>query len=151
VLAAGTTGLGSAGNGIGYTGVQNSVAIDFGTYNNAAGLGSYPTAPNSSNHVGIDTNGVRTQLDVANVYGNASCGFASGNPAQNPYTAAGCMSNGDLWTATVTYDGTNINVSLADPAMNTTYNAITNYPINIGSFLNTSTAYVGFTSGTGAG
>lgn len=152
VLAASPSGLGGAGNGLGYTGVGNSVAIDIGTYNNAIGDGPYTNAPNSSNHVGIDTNGVRTQMDVTNVYGNGSCGFPSGGtPNQNTYTAAGCMSNGDVWTVTITYNGTNLSVTLLDPGEGTSFAAIVNYPINIASFLGTNTAYVGFTSGTGAG
>jgi hypothetical protein len=147
VLAANPTGLGTAGGGMGYQGVPNSVAIEFNTYNNGLSL---PTDA-SSNHVSIDTNGVLTDLDLTNVYGNGSCGFLGGFPSQNPNTVAGCMSNGDLWTANVSYDGTNLNVSLLDPAEGFTFNAITNYPINISSFLGTNNAFVGFTAGTGSG
>ena len=147
VLAASPTGLGGSGGGLGYTGVPNSVAIEFDTYNNVFGL---PTDA-SSNHVAIDTNGVLTDLALSNVYGNGSCGFTNGFPAQNSNTVPGCMSNGDLWTATVTYDGTNLNVSLLDPAMGSTFNAITNYPIDIASLLGTNNAFVGFTAGTGSG
>jgi hypothetical protein len=147
VLAASPTGLGTAGGGMGYQGVPNSVAIEFNTYNNGLSL---PTDA-SSNHVSIDTNGVLTDLDLTNVYGNGSCGFTTGFPAQNPNTVPGCMSNGDLWTANISYDGSNLNVSLLDPAEGFTFNAITNYPINISSFLGTSNAFVGFTAGTGSG
>jgi Bacterial lectin len=100
VLAASPTGLGTAGGGMGYQGVPNGVAIEFDTYNNEFGL---PTDA-SSNHVSIDTNGVLTDLDLTNVYGNGSCGFPGGFPAQNPNTVPGCMSNGDLWTANVGYE-----------------------------------------------
>lgn len=147
VLAASPTGLGGSGGGLGYTGVPNSVAIEFDTYNNGFNL---PTDA-SSNHVAIDTNGILTDLALSNVYGNGSCGFTTGLPAQNPNTVPGCMSNGDLWTATVTYNGTNLSVTLLDPAEGSTFNAITNYPIDIASLLGTNNAFVGFTAGTGGG
>jgi hypothetical protein len=147
VLAASPTGLGTAGGGMGYQGVPKSVAIEFNTYNNGLSL---PTDA-SSNHVAIDTNGVLTDLDLTNVYGNGSCGFTTGSPAQNPNTVAGCMSNGDLWTANINYDGTNLNVNLLDPFKGSTFNAITNYPIDIASFLGANNAFVGFTAGTGSG
>jgi Bacterial lectin len=63
VLAATSTGLGAGGGQIGYGGVPNSVAIEFDTFNTGGGDG------NSSNHVGIDTNGVLTDTSLTNVYG----------------------------------------------------------------------------------
>lgn len=150
VLAASPTGLGGAGYGIGYAGVPHSVAVEFDTYNNN-GYGLPNNDGNSSNHVAIDENGDLSNLALANVYGNGSCGFAGGSPSQNPNTAAGCMSNGDLWTALVNYDGSHLSVSLKDPAKGTAFQAISNYAINISSLIGTSTAYVGFTSGTGSG
>src|SRR5581483_5973406 len=74
VLAASPTGLGQGGVGMGYQGVNNSVAIEFDTYNNTGyGLGN--DDGNSSNHVSIDTNGNLTNTAFTNVYGNGSCGF----------------------------------------------------------------------------
>lgn len=146
VLAASPTGLGAGGVGMGYQGVNNSVAIEFDTFNNAGyGLGN--NDGNSSNHVSIDTDGALTNTGVTNVYGNGSCNFG----AQTLYTAAGCMSNGDLWTANISYDGSLLNVSLRDPSEGSTFNAFSNYSIDIGSYLGTNSAYVGFTAGTGAG
>ena len=135
---------------MGYEGVNNSVAIEFDTYNNA-GYGLGDNDGNSSNHVAIDTNGNLTNTALANVYGNGSCGFPTGNPGQNPYTAAGCMSNGDLWTVNMSYNGTNLTVTLKDPAEGSTFTALDSYAINIASYLGTDQAYVGFTAGTGAG
>ena len=141
VLAASTTGLGTAGGGMGYQGVPSSVAIEFNTYHNCC------FDSNSSNHVAIDTNGILTNLALTNVYGIQTCDFG----ATTPHTAAGCMSNGHLWTAKISYDGSNLNVSLLDPAEGLAFNAITNYPINVASFLGTNSAFVGFTGGTGSG
>lgn len=153
VLAASPTGLGGAGVGMGYSGMGNSVAIEFDTYNNGnpASLGRFTAEPDSSNHVAIDTDGNLTNTAWTNVYGNGSCGFASGTPAQNPYTAPGCMSNGDLWTVNMSYDGTKLNVSLKDSAEASSFTAIDNQAIDIASLLGTTSAYVGFTAGTGAG
>jgi len=143
VLAASPTGLGTAGGGMGYQGVPNSVAIEFNTYNNGCFVPACDG--NSSNHVAIDTNGVLTNLALTNVYGIQTCVFAT------PNTVNGCMSNGHLWTAYISYNGTNLNVSLLDPAEGLAFNAITNYPINVASFLGTNSAFVGFTGGTGSG
>jgi Legume lectin domain/PEP-CTERM motif len=66
-------------------------------------------------------------------------------------TAPGCMSNGNFWTATITYDGSNLSATLKDSAEASTFSAISSFPIDIKSFLGTSNAFVGFTSGTGAG
>jgi uncharacterized protein (TIGR03437 family) len=151
VLGTSTTGLGAGGVGMGYQGVGGkSVGIEFDTYNNAA-LGIGDNDGNSSNHVSIDTNGVLTNTDLTNVYNNGSCGFANGTPPQNPHTVAGCMSNGDLWTANIVYDGSNLTVTLTDPAEPASFTAINSYPINLASALGQNTAYVGLTSGTGAG
>lgn len=150
VLAASPTGLGSGGVGMGYAGVPNSVAIEFDTYNNA-GFGLGDNDGNSSNHVAIDTDGNLTNTALANVYGNGSCGFANGNPPQNPQSANGCMSNGHLWTVNMSYNGSDLTVSLRDPSESSAFVAINSYPIDIASYLGTNNAYVGFTAGTGAG
>jgi len=153
VLAASPSGLGTPGYGMGYEGVGNSVAIEFDTYNNGAptSLGPFPQEPNSSNHVAIDLNGVLNNASWTNVYGNGSCGFPGGTPAQSSNAVPGCMSNGNLWTATITYDGSLLNVSLFDPAEGSSFAAITNLPIDIASYLGGNTAYVGFTGSSGAG
>jgi len=154
VVAASPGGLGTAGYGMGYEGVTNSIAIELDTYNNGirgGSLGYFPAEPNSSNHVALNVNGVLTNSFATNVYGNGSCGFPGGTPAQNPNNVAGCMSNGNLWTATITYDGSLLNVSLLDPGMGATFHALTNVPLDLVTILGTGTAYVGFTGSSGAG
>jgi len=137
VLAKVPTGLGAAGGGIGYQGVPNSVAIEFDTFNNG-GLDL------SSNHVAIDVNGVLTNTATANPYGVATCDFGSG------HTQIGCMSNGHVWTVVVGYNGALLTVSVQDAA-NPVQTVINAFPIDIAANLGTTTAFVGFTSGTGAG
>jgi Legume lectin domain/PEP-CTERM motif len=149
VLAQNPTGLGGPGVGMGYSGVPNSVAIEFDTYNNA-GFGLGNNDGNSSNHVSIDTDGQLNNLDITNVYGNGSCGFPTGSPPQNNNNVFGCMSNGDVWTVNIGYDGTDLNVFIQDGS-GAVDHVIDNYAIDIASFLGTDDAFVGFTSGTGSG
>lgn len=132
VLAANPTGLGGGGGGIGYSGVLNSVAIEFDTFDNGEVGGS--------NHVAVDTNGALNGTGVS-PYGVSSCsgfGFTSG-----------CMSNGNVWTVNIAYNGTNLTVSVQDGA-NAVQNLI-NTSIDIPSLLGTNNAFVGFTAGTGGG
>jgi len=138
VLAKDTTGLGGAGFGIGYFGVPDSVAIEFDTFNNGE-IGA-------SNHVGVNAGGVLADNGVS-PYGVSTCDF-SGAPAT--HLADGCMSNGHIWTVTITYDGMLLNVFVKDEALLESH-IISDLPIDIGAALGTSTAFVGFTSGTGSG
>ena len=60
------------------------------------------------------------------------------------------MSNGDVWIASISYDGTNLNAAVQDGA-NPAQTVISNYAIDMTGALGTNQAYVGFTSGTGGG
>ena len=137
VVAKSATGLGGVGGGLGYAGVGNSIAIEFDTYQNAGDI--------SSNHVALDQNGSLSSLVQVNPYGVANCTLAS-------HTASGCMSNGNVWSAFVSYDGTTqkLNVSVQEQGF-ALLNLISNYSIDISSTLGTNSAFVGFTAGTGSG
>ena len=135
VLARNPAGLGVGGGGLGYQGVPNSVAVEFDTFFNGG-------VDTDSNHVAIDTGGVLTNTALANPYGVSNCGA--------PNTALGCLSNGDIWTALIGYDGSNLSVSVQD-AGNAVQYLISSFPIDIAAALGTNTAFVGFTSGTGSG
>jgi Legume lectin domain len=136
VVSTATTGLGSAGGGLGYQGVGNSVAIEFDTYDNGE---------SSSNHVALDVNGSLASLVQVNPYGVSTCDFGN-------YGATGCLSNSKIWSAYINYDGTtqklNVSVQEAGAAL---IQLITNYSIDIASTLGTNDAFVGFTAATGAG
>ena len=136
VVAAATAGLGGVGGGLGYLGVPNSVAVEFDTFNNGE--------VGTSNHVGVDSNGVLANNGVS-PYGVSNC-------ASNTAYVFGCMSNGDIWTATIDYDGsTNLLDVYVQDGSAAVQHIISGMSINIGSLLGTSTAFVGFTSATGAG
>jgi len=138
VVAAGANGLGVGGGGIGYQGVGNSIAIEFDTFNNGA------QDNNSSNHVGLDTNGSLASNPLASPYGEVTCDFG------NNHLRAGCMSNGNIWTVVINYDGAELDVTVQDG--NAAPVAIlSNHVIDIAAILGTNDAFVGFTSGTGSG
>jgi hypothetical protein len=145
IIAASPNGLGSSGGALGYGGVTNSFAVEFDTYDNTP----YVNDGSSSNHIAILENGVvdpSSDLNLVNPYGVQTCNF---NPA-NPNTAPGCMSNGDIWTATIGYDGTALSVTVQDSAL-AAYTVYTSLPIDIASLIGSTTAYVGFSGGTGSG
>ena len=124
VLGTSTNGLGASGVGLGYAGVSgNSVAIEFDTYDNTNPLLGYDDG-SSSNHVAIDKNGNLAITANTDVYGKKICDFSTANPN----TAAGCMSNGDLWTVNINYDGTKLTVTLKDdPKEGSSFTAINGY------------------------
>jgi hypothetical protein len=146
VVAANTTGLGTGGGGMGYGGVTPSIGVELDTFNNGG------NDLNSSNHAAIDIDGhifdgssLSDQAGV-NVYGIQNCNFFG-----NSYLSPGCMANGDIWTALITYNGTSLSLVLTDPAKGASFAAITNYALDLSTILGTNQAFVGFTAGTGAG
>lgn len=125
--------------------MPNSVAIEFDTYNNGDFDGQ------SSNHVAIDTDGNLDNARLTNLYSKPTCDFSVAGTNFSP----GCMSNGDLWSVTIGFGGSNLSVTawdmsgpFAEPAPFTVYNGV---PLDIMSALGPNTAFVGFTSGTGGG
>lgn len=118
---------GGSGGGIGYSGLANSVGVEFDTYNNLPQFGDP-----DGNHVGIDLAGsvlsVKTQLEPTR------------------------FNNGQIWNAWIDFNGaTNLlearwSLSAARPAA-----AQLSDTVNLASVLGSSTAFAGFTAGTGGG
>jgi hypothetical protein len=143
VLANNTTGLGGAGFGIGYSGLSGgSLGIEFDTFNNGASTNDI-----SSNHVAIDENGQLNNFAAANPYGVGNC-----QTDPNSYQQAGCMSNGDVWSVVIGYDGTTqlLSVTVQDGSA-APQSIISDFSVDLPALLGSSSAYVGFTSATGAG
>jgi hypothetical protein len=115
---------GGGGGGIGYSGIANSVGVEFDTWDN-------PTLndPNG-NHIGINLGG------------------SFNGPTQ---TIATRMNNGSDWYAWVDYDGVNdlIEVRLSQTNARPV-NATLSRTADLVTVLGQTNAFVGFTSGTGA-
>jgi len=118
--------VGGAGGGIGYAGINNSVGIEFDTWNNGGGDN------NSSNHVGIDVNGSVSSILLAEV------------------TEAD-MNGGDDWNAWIDYNGASklLEVRLTRSSVRPS-SAFLSLTRDLALDLGTTNAFVGFTSGTGA-
>jgi hypothetical protein len=137
--------LGGNGGCLGYAGFGNctapfnggiapSIAVEFDTAQNS------PYDIND-NHVAILTGGVLNDADPQTPYATTNC---------QPTGGFGCMNNGDVWSVWIDYDGTNLNVAIADNSTTRPANLIS-YPVDIPGIIGQDSAYVGFTAGTGAG
>jgi hypothetical protein len=125
--------------------VPNSFAIEFDSYDNTPAVND----ANSSNHIAILMNGnvgAASDLNLVKPYGVGVCNFST----TSPNTAFGCMSNGDIWTATIGYNGSTLAMTVRDDN-GADFLVYQNVPINIASIIGTNTAFVGFTGGTGSG
>ena len=118
---AGPTALGADGGGLGYSGIPQSVAIKFDLYNNVG------EGPDST---GLYTDGAAPTVPAINL---------TGTPIN--------LHSGDPFAAHITYDGTDLTLTLTDSSTLGTWSY--SWPINIPSTVGGNTAYVGFTAGTG--
>jgi Legume lectin domain len=101
--------------------MTNSVAVKFDLYSNAG------EGPDST---GIYTNGA-----------------APMEPATDLSSSGIDLHGGDTFRAQLTYDGTTLTVMITDTVTNAT--ATQSYTVNIPAIAGSSTAYIGFTGGTG--
>lgn len=125
IVQANTDTVGQFGAGIGYQGLPNSVAVEMDTWRNPAFDG------NNGNHVAINKDGNMQAIASTNIDTR--------------------MNNGEVWTVWVDYDGLQeimeVRVSETNQRPD---DATVSASIDLEETLGTTTAYVGFTSGTGA-
>jgi hypothetical protein len=116
---------GGSGGGIGYLGIEKSLGVEFDTWDN----GLQWNDPNG-NHVGIDLGG------------------AFNGPTQ---TIATRMNNGEDWYAWIDYNGATglIEVRLSETSARPATATLTR-AADLVDILGQTSAYIGFTSGTGA-
>jgi hypothetical protein len=119
--------LGSAGQGIGYSGIGTSLGVEFDTWGNNGNNDP------SQSHVGVNL--------------NESVNHNSGLPTAD--VSGPELDDGDLWSAWIDYDGTNLEVRLSADGLRPT-DALISYDLDLVNVLGQDTAYVGFTSATGA-
>jgi hypothetical protein len=144
VLAASPAGLGGSGatgGYLGYQGVANSVAVEFDTYYS-------PSSDKLPNEVAVTTNGNTSTIE--NPSGSAGTPYGVTQCEGNGPGQAGCLNDGKLWSAMITYDGTYMNVTVQDGNA-AQVQVITNYKLDLRKALQTATVYAGFTAGTGEG
>lgn len=117
--------VGGTGGGLGYQGINNSVAVEFDTYNNGSWDG------NNGNHVGIGLNGNVNTTDNIN--------------------EAVQFNNGELWNVLITFDGVAklFDVSWSMDTVPTVGGSISK-TLDIASILGSTDAFLGFTAGTGS-
>ncbi|MEP7060971.1 MAG: L-type lectin-domain containing protein [Betaproteobacteria bacterium] len=116
--------VGAGGGGLGYGGIPTSLGVEFDTWNNGTVLGDP-----SDNHVGIDLDGSVFSVQTANV------------------TAT--LDDGSVFYAWIDYDGSTLELRLSKSPVRPATPILVR-AIDLAGTLGTTSAYVGFTSGTGA-
>ncbi|WP_446745055.1 chitobiase/beta-hexosaminidase C-terminal domain-containing protein [Silvibacterium acidisoli] len=117
----GPTAVGIFGEGLGYQFLDKSVAVKFDLFNNSG--------------EGSDSTGVYTD------------GALPSTPSVNLSTSGIDLHSGHTMHAHIVYNGTTLTLTLTDTSTNAS--ATASFNINIPSVVGNSTAYVGFTGGTG--
>jgi hypothetical protein len=117
----GLSAVGGSGSLLGYGNIKDSIAVKFDLHSNA-GEGS----------------------DSTGVYIN---GAAPTVPAVDMTTSGVNLHSGDILHAHITYDGTTLTLTLTDTVTSASFT--TSAAVNIPSIVGNSSAYVGFTGGTG--
>lgn len=125
IVQTNSNSVGGDGGGIGYLGVPNSVGIEFDTWNNGSIDGG------SSNHVGIDVGGNINSLVRAEVTPD--------------------MNNGNIWYSWIDYNGVTdlLEVRLSEVNLRPAA-AILSLTRDLAADLGSTSAFAGFSSGTGA-
>lgn len=121
IQGVGNTALGGTGGSLGYQGIGNSVAIKFDLYDNEG--------------EGVDSTGLYTD------------GAFPGVPAIDLSTTGIDLHSGDVFNVGMTYDNATLAVTETDTSTGAT--ATQTYSIDIPTTVGSSTAFVGFTAGTG--
>jgi hypothetical protein len=117
--------VGGSGGGLGYLGINNSMAVEFDTYDNVETGGS--------NHVGVDLNG--------SVNSVASTGLLTPD-----------FDDGSIWYAWIDYNGASDDLEVRwSQSLLRPISSMLSYNVDLPSILGSTDVYAGFTAATGAG
>jgi RHS repeat-associated protein len=123
-----TDTLGSAGGGLGYGGLLNSIAIELDTFNN----NPFGISDVSGNHIGIDLNGNLNSIAQTNIDGR--------------------FNDGEIWTVWIDYDGKSQTLEARVAQGDTRPQEVSvSTIVNIPEVLDQENFFVGFGSGIAAG
>lgn len=129
VVQPNSNSVGGVGVGIGYAGIGNSLGVEFDTFYNDPR--SYGGNDPDGNHVGIDLSGSLSSTALM--------------------PEATLFNNGQIWNAWIDYDGTTQSLEVRWSLGNSRpLAAQLAANVDLLSIVGGSSAYVGFTSGTGA-
>jgi fibronectin type 3 domain-containing protein len=131
----GATALGPSGGGLGYgpdapggaAGIGSSIAVKFDLFNNAG--------------EGVDSTGLFTNGQ------SPTTGGIAPSSGSLDFTGTLDLHSGHVFTTTISYDGTTLTVKTTDTTTNAS--ATQTYLVNIPGIVGSSSAFVGFTGGTG--
>ena len=140
VLSSNPAGYGTSNQSLGLTNAT-SLAIEFSDFGNKNLNPLVSPGVYNSNLVAAIQNG------NTNVQSNSPFSYGSPGPSScvgTQVSGNGCMNNGDVWTASITYANGLLNVALKDGAGGFV-SVISNYAITLAS-----SVYAGFTGSTGA-
>lgn len=121
IQGTGATALGQAGGGLGYQGINNSLALKFDLHNNSG---------EGTNSTGLYLNGAAPTAPAINL-------------ASTPIN----LHSDDTMDVTLTYDGTNLVMTITDTVTGGSWQ--TSFPVNIPQVVGGNSAWVGFTGGSG--
>jgi Legume lectin domain/Chitobiase/beta-hexosaminidase C-terminal domain len=149
-----TPGSAAVGNGITFV-IQGGASTAVGPSGGGLGYGpDQPANPSASTNTPI-ANSVAVKFDLINNAGEGTDSTGLYTNGASPTTPAVDMTSsgvnlhntGDVFNVQITYDGTNLTMTITDTTTNATFTHA--WPINIPTTVGGNTAYVGFTGGTG--
>ena len=128
-----------------------SLEVQFSTFANPTNNPTYAAGSPYSNLVAVSTNGnLVIPQSATSAYGAPYGVDACDNHAATKSSRAGCLSNGDVWNATITYEHGLLSVVLKDSQETTSWTVINNLAINYSAIFGNSAVYAGFSASNGA-
>lgn len=134
VIAPSPTSLGGGGGQIGIGSLADTVVVEFDTFSFQAE--GFPNSDPNTGGTGVDHVGIDIDGNM-----QSSLLFDQFN---------GHFDDGAVWTATVTYDGSTLNVSVTNGTVTGSVSTDVDVAAVVGNGDPTAPAYFGFSSGTGA-